>query len=118
VTVADQQSTPLPGAVATLVTGEAPRVQITDAAGEGRFLDLPPATYNLVVGLEGFSTLEYPNSVIVAGRNTNLSFTMSPALQEVALTTGLATTALIHSLALNQEESHGGEREPMGGWHY
>ncbi|AVP97271.1 hypothetical protein C7S18_08720 [Ahniella affigens] len=81
--VTDESAQALPGVTVT-VTGEgAPQVQVTNAAGQARFLGLAPGTYSLKAELEGYSTLNYPSIDIEVGRNTSIEVTMSPAIEDV-----------------------------------
>ena len=81
-TVVDQQGEPLPGVTVILSEIGAPQIQITNAEGQFRFLDLSPGKYTVTAQLEGFSTVEYPNVEINVGRNTSLEIKMSPATEE------------------------------------
>ena len=86
-TVVDNQGSPLPGVTVTL-SGEGPsQVQVTNAQGQFRFLNLPAGTKGMKTELEGFSTVDYPNVAIREGRNTDIEVTMSPAVEEVITVT-------------------------------
>jgi hypothetical protein len=65
----------------------APRVQVTNAQGEVRFLNLDPGSYQLSSELDGFATVEYPNVGVRVGRNTSLEITMSAAVEETITVT-------------------------------
>jgi len=81
--VTDNQGASLPGVTITL-TGSGPtKVQVTNAAGEFRFLELSPGSYEIKAELEGFSTVDYPNIKIAIGRNTTIEITLTPAVEEV-----------------------------------
>lgn len=86
-TVSDNQGEPLPGVTVTVTGIGAPKVQITNAEGQFRFLGLDPGQYKLDAALEGFSTVEYPNVDIRVGRNTSLTVTLSPAVEDVITVT-------------------------------
>jgi hypothetical protein len=86
-TVVDEQGNPLPGATVTLSGPGARQVQVTDAQGDFRFLQLSPAGYKVEAQLEGFSTIEYPNVVINVGRNTTIEITLSSAVEDVITVT-------------------------------
>lgn len=110
-TVTDNQGEPLPGVTVTLSGIGAPRVTITNAEGQFRFLGLSPGDYQLVVALEGFSTVEYPNINIRVGRTTTVEVTLSPAIEETITVTSaspllderkLVTGATINSLELEK----------------
>ncbi|HEV7239008.1 MAG TPA: carboxypeptidase-like regulatory domain-containing protein [Thermoanaerobaculia bacterium] len=82
-TVVDDQGSALPGVTVTLTGADAPpQIQVTDAEGRFRFMELPAGTYDLRAQLEGFSTVDYPNIAITAGRNTEIQVTLSPAIEE------------------------------------
>lgn len=78
-TVVDDGGTALPSVTVRLSGSAGPEVQVTDAQGHFRLLALQPGKYHLQAKLEGFSTVEYPNVNINAGRNTNLEVKMTPA---------------------------------------
>jgi hypothetical protein len=77
--VIDEQGAPLAGVTVSLDTGAAPEVQTSNAWGEFRFLDLPPATMKLKVALEGYLPLEYDKVKISVGRNTTIEVTLASA---------------------------------------
>lgn len=85
--VLDEQGAPLPGVTVTLTGQGAPQVQVTNAQGQFRFLGLSPGSYSLKAELEGFSTIEYPNIAINVGRNTEISVTLSSAVEDVITVT-------------------------------
>ncbi len=80
--VTDNNGTRLPGVTITASGQGAPQIQITNAQGEFRFLNLTPGAYNVKAELEGFSTVDYPNVQIWVGRNTSIKIQMSPAIEE------------------------------------
>jgi hypothetical protein len=81
--VTDDQGEAVPGVSLTLSGPGATRVQVADAEGQFRFLELAPGSYRLLAELEGYSTVEYPAIVIAVGRNTTIEIQMSPAVEEV-----------------------------------
>jgi len=85
--VLDEQGAPLPGVTVTLTGQGAPQVQVTNAQGQFRFLGLGPGEYSLKAELEGFSTIEYPSISINVGRNTEISVTLSAAVEDVITVT-------------------------------
>jgi hypothetical protein len=85
--VLDEQGAPLPGVTVTLSGQGAPQVQVTNAQGQFRFLGLSPGEYSLKAELEGFSTIEYPTIVIGVGRNTEITVTLSAAVEDVITVT-------------------------------
>ncbi|MDX1745075.1 MAG: TonB-dependent receptor, partial [Halobacteriales archaeon] len=86
-TVTDQQGSELPGVTVELTGIGAPRVQVTNAEGEFRFLGLDPGNYEITASLEGFSTVEYPNVNIRVNRNTTIEIQLSAAVEEVITVT-------------------------------
>lgn len=85
--VTDNQGEILPGVTVTLSGPGAPQVQVTNSAGEYRFLGLSPGSYELEAALEGFGTVVYPNVDIRIGRNTTINVEMSPAIEETITVT-------------------------------
>jgi len=80
--VLDDEKKPLPGATVTLSTASAADtrwVQVTDARGQFRFLELAPAAMTIRSELEGFRPVEYAKLVVTAGRNTTVEITMEEA---------------------------------------
>jgi carboxypeptidase family protein len=86
-TIVDDQGAALPGVTVTLSGQGAPAVQVTDAQGKFRFLNLSPGSYKLESQLEGFSSVEYPNIIINVGRNTEIEVTMNSAVEDVITVT-------------------------------
>jgi len=78
-TVVDNQGQALPGVTVTVTGIGAPQVQVTNAQGEFRFLELQPGSYTLNAELEGFATVNYPGIEIYAGKNTDMDITLSAA---------------------------------------
>ena len=86
-TITDDQGAALPGVTVTLSGQGAPAVQVTDAQGRFRFLNLSPGSYRLDAQLEGFSSVEYPTISINVGRNTEIEVTMNAAVEDVITVT-------------------------------
>src|SRR5688500_3942727 len=86
-TVEDEQGSPLPGATVTLSGLGAPRVQVSDASGQFRYLNLDPGNYALKAELEGFSPVEVPRVNIRVAVNTTLEVQMNAAVEEVITVT-------------------------------
>ena len=86
-TVSDQQGAALPGVTVTLSGQGAPQVQVSNAQGQFRFLNLSPGSYGLKAELEGFSTIDYPNITINVGRNTSIEVTLQAAVEDVITVT-------------------------------
>src|ERR1700681_3060616 len=73
----------LPGVTVTLSGGGAPQLQVTDAHGRFRFLDLAPGSnYAVKAEVEGFSPLESTGLVVNVGRNTEIELAL-PAMTGV-----------------------------------
>lgn len=85
--VTDNEGAALPGVTITLSGIGAPKVKVTNAEGQFRFLGLSPGDYSLTAELEGFGTIEYPNINIRVGRNTTIDITMTPAIEDVITVT-------------------------------
>ena len=86
-TVTDNQGQVLPGVTVTLSGIGAPQVQVSDAQGQFRFLNLSPGNYRIESALEGFSTVVYETVNIRVGRNTTIELTLSPAVEETITVT-------------------------------
>lgn len=87
-TVVDEQGAALPGVTVTLTGQGAPRVNVTNAQGQVRFLGLAPGGgYQLTAELEGFSTIEYPNIAVGVGKNASIQLQVSAAVEETITVT-------------------------------
>ncbi|HEX4961111.1 MAG TPA: carboxypeptidase-like regulatory domain-containing protein [Thermoanaerobaculia bacterium] len=86
-TVKDDRGQALPGVTVTLSSRQ---VTVTNAQGQFTFPRLPPGNYTLKAELEGFSTIEYPNVQLAAGRTANLDVQLSAAVEEVITVTAEA----------------------------
>jgi hypothetical protein len=89
-TVTDPEGQPLPGVTITVTGVGAPRVAVSDAGGEFRFLGLFPGTYRLEAGLEGFNNVEFPEVGVRLGGQTEVQVAMQAALEETITVTGEA----------------------------
>jgi hypothetical protein len=87
ITVIDADGAKLPGVTVELEGMGAPRLMVSNASGEVRFLGLDPGAYALAARLEGFSTLEYPGIDIRAARSTSIELELSGAIGEVITVT-------------------------------
>lgn len=87
VQVTDTAGQTLPGVNIEMVGGGAPRLGITNAQGETRFLGLAPGNYALTATLDGFSTVEYPNVNVRVGKSTTIQVQLSAAIGEVITVT-------------------------------
>jgi len=76
-TVLDEQGSTLRAAVLTLFGNPVPEVQVSNAEGQFKFLNLPAGTYNLQAELEGFALADDPDVVINSGHSTNIEVTLS-----------------------------------------
>jgi len=99
-TVTDEQGQALPGVTVTLSGVGAPQVQVTDAEGQFRFLNLYPGTYSVKVELQGFSPIEYPDINVRVGGKADLRITLSAAVTEEITVTG--ESPLLDERKLNQ----------------
>ncbi len=81
--VGDPEGRPLPGVSVTVTTMAQlpPQVQVTNAAGDFAFPDLPPGTYELRAELAGFSTVSYPGLRLV-NRGARAEIVLQPAIQD------------------------------------
>lgn len=86
-TVTESSGEPLPGVNVTLEGVGAAQVQVTDVLGHYRFLGLDPGLYGLKASLDGFSTVEYTQIDIRAGRSTTVEVQLPPAIGEVITVT-------------------------------
>ena len=80
-TVVDNQGSALPGVTVTITGQGAPQVQVTDAQGQFRFLEIQQGSYDVKAELEGFNTISYPGIQIHAGRNANIEITLHPTIE-------------------------------------
>lgn len=87
-TVKDDKGQALPGVTVTLTGVSAPQVQVTDAEGLFRYLNLYPGTYGVKAELEGFSPVEYPDIAIRVGSNASLEITLNAAISDTITVTG------------------------------
>ena len=78
-TVTDSEGEALPGVTLTLSGVEHPRIQISNAEGQFRFMGLEPGTYKLTAELDGFNTVEHPDIKISAGHDTTIKIEMTLA---------------------------------------
>ncbi len=86
-TTSDDTGAALPGVSVTVTGAGAPRVQVTDAQGQFRFLGLSPGSYQLQAQLDSFSTIDYPNVTVSVNRTTTLEISLSPAIEETITVT-------------------------------
>jgi hypothetical protein len=85
--VSDDGGSALPGVTVTLEGIGAPRVTVSDEAGNYRFPSLDPGSYYIKAELDGFSTVEQPNVVVALNRATTINFTLSTAVEDVITVT-------------------------------
>lgn len=87
-TVVDEEGGPLPGVTVTLQPPAGPPIrQVTNAKGQFRMIGLAPGTYRLKAELEGFSSVEYPNVSVNAGRSTGIEVSLYAAVEETITVT-------------------------------
>jgi len=80
--VTAERGLPLPGVTISLVAPDgSDQVQISNAQGQFRFLDLVPGSYTAFAEEEGFAKVEFPDIVIIEGRNLEIFIKMRPAEQ-------------------------------------
>lgn len=82
-TCLDTDGDTLPGVTVTLLGLGPPRVELSEAKGEFRFLGLAPGSYVLQAALDGFSTVEHPHVVVHVGRNTSVEVELDPVPGEI-----------------------------------
>ena len=84
--VTDEQGGRLPGVSVTLSGMGAPAIQVTDAKGEYRFLNLAPGTYTLTYDLQGFTKVTKPDVSVAVGQNTNTSASLKLSSVQASVT--------------------------------
>ena len=77
--VKDSDGQPLPGATVSLSGVGAPRIAVSEEAGQFRFLNLSPGVYEPMAELSGFSTVEYKEVAVSVGGKTELEITLTAA---------------------------------------
>lgn len=85
--VSDSGGNPLPGVTVTLTGIAAPRVFVTDASGNFRFLGLSPGRYEVSAELAGFGTAARSNIPVNVGRNTTVDMMLQPAVAQTITVT-------------------------------
>ncbi|MGH9458016.1 MAG: carboxypeptidase regulatory-like domain-containing protein, partial [Thermoanaerobaculia bacterium] len=86
-TVTDEAGDPLPGVTVTLSGVGAPRIFVTDADGQFRFVGLGIGTYTLTADLSGFAQATRQNLTVNIGRNTTVDIVLRPALEQTIVVT-------------------------------
>jgi hypothetical protein len=86
-TVTDSSGSPLPGVTVTLSGVGAPRIFVTNAQGDFRFLSLSPGTYDIRAELAGFGTAARSNVAVNIARNTSVDMTLQPAVAQTITVT-------------------------------
>jgi hypothetical protein len=86
-TVVDEQGSPLPGGTATLTGPLAPRTTTVDAAGQFRFLRVPPNRYSVVVTMPGFTTVTQENVIVALNKDVNVDIHLkiSPVQENIVV---------------------------------
>ncbi len=85
--IKDTGGNALPGVTCELSGLGAPRMQVSNAAGEVRWLGLDPGNWSLRCSLEGFSTVEYPAINVRSSRNVSIEVALAEAIGEVITVT-------------------------------
>ncbi|HET9768690.1 MAG TPA: carboxypeptidase regulatory-like domain-containing protein [Thermoanaerobaculia bacterium] len=117
-TVRDNAGQPLPGVTVTVSGLGAPRVQVTDAQGGFRFLNLSPGSYALTAELQGFSKLESSDVGIRLGQTTRLELSLTSAVTDTITVTADSPlldsrqTSRVTNLAASDLESLPTARDP------
>lgn len=86
-TVVDNQGAAIPGVTVTLTGPGAPGVFVTDLAGKFRFLSLSPGRYSVRAELSGFGNVVRNNLDVNVGRNSEVTLTLAPALEQTITVT-------------------------------
>lgn len=87
VVATDADGSALPGVTVTLSGAGAPKIAVTNAQGQTRFLGIDPGSVQLSAELEGFSSIEYPNVTVRVGANTQIDLRLSAAVEETITVT-------------------------------
>ena len=74
--VLDAQGLPLPGTTVTVQGVDFTQTFTTTADGQYRFLELPPGSYKVTAGLEGFATALNDHVVVDPGQTVDLRMTL------------------------------------------
>lgn len=85
--VTDPDNGVLPGVSLTLGGVRGVRTQVSDVQGNFRFPRLDPGIYSLQAKLDGFSTVEYPQIELRAGRSTSVLIELPPTVGEIITVT-------------------------------
>ena len=88
-TVKDESSSVLPGVTVTVTSPQlqvGTLVQVSDSAGNYKFVDLPAGTYRLKAELIGFSTFVREDLRLTVGFNARVDLTMKIGALEEAIT--------------------------------
>lgn len=99
--VTDETDAVVPGATVQLTGPSVEEVQFTDAAGEFRFQNVPPGTYQLSVTLSGFTDVTL-DQVVVADEEVSVSpiqLTIAGIGETVVVSASRAESALIDAPA-------------------
>ncbi len=90
-TVVSGEGAPLPGVTVTVSSDDligGARVVVTDADGQFRVTNLPPADYSVDFALEGFATLHRDNVHVSINQSTTIRVSMTGAFGEEVVVTG------------------------------
>lgn len=86
-TVVDNQGAAIPGVTVTITGPGAPGVFVTDSDGQFRFLNLSPGVYAVRAELAGFGNVLHNNLAVNVGRNSEVTLTLAPALEQTITVT-------------------------------
>src|SRR5438477_10827361 len=102
-TVKDESNSVLPGVTVTVTSPQlqvGQLVQVSDSAGNYKFVDLPAGTYRLRAELQGFSTTVHDELRLTAGFNARIDLTMKVgALEESVTVSGQSPVVDVTSTA-------------------
>jgi Carboxypeptidase regulatory-like domain/TonB-dependent Receptor Plug Domain len=80
----------LPGVTVTLTGVGAPQVQVTDAQGRFRFINLSPASYTVKAELAGYGTATRSGVTVNIGRNAEVTIQLNPSVAQTITVTAEA----------------------------
>lgn len=94
----DQSKAALPGVTVTVSRPETgqQKVGVTDSSGVALFPALPPGSYEVSFGLEGFASVAVQKLTLRVGQQAKLSAVMQPAVSETISVTAEAPVVDVH----------------------
>lgn len=96
-TVADTAGKPIAGAAVKVSSASQVSSTTTDAGGHFVFLSLQPDTYTLSIEKADYEPISETGISVFADQQQTLSYTMHPALKQIAHVTSTAAGALVRS---------------------